>query len=196
MNDEIKTICVYCGSNPGLLPEYAEAARLVGTTLAQRGITLVYGGGKVGLMGQVADAALAAGGKVIGVMPQLLINKEIAHTGLTELYSVSSMHDRKTVMADLSDAFIALPGGVGTLEEIFEVYTWTQLGFQSKPCAFLDVAGFYTPLFRFLEHAVSQRFIREEHHQMLVMESDLGEILRRFETYVPVTVDKWLDRER
>lgn len=188
-----KAICVYCGSSPGLLPEYAEAAVHVGRTLAKRGITLVYGGAQVGLMGMMADAALDAGGRVIGVMPRLLIEKEVAHSGLTELHAVESMHQRKTLMADLSDGFIALPGGVGTLEEIFEVYTWTQIGFHTKPCAFLNVADFYTPLFRFLEHAVAQRFVREEHHRMLVMEESIGDILERFENDKPVITDKWMD---
>lgn len=196
MSRPLGAICVYCGSSPGLLPEYAEAARHAGTTLARSGITLVYGGGSVGLMGHVADAALEAGGKVIGVMPQRLIDKEVAHAGVTELHAVSSMHERKTLMADLSDGFIALPGGVGTLEEIFEVHTWTQLGFQDKPCAFLNVAGFYSPLFQFLEHAVAQRFIREEHHRMLVMGDRIEDILRRFSDYEPATTDKWLDRGR
>lgn len=188
-----KAICVYCGSSPGLLPEYAETAVHVGLTLALRGITLVYGGAQVGLMGMMADAALEAGGRVIGVMPHLLIGKEVAHPGLTELHAVESMHQRKTLMADLSDGFIALPGGVGTLEEIFEVYTWTQIGFHTKPCAFLNVAGFYSPLFRFLEHAVSQRFVREEHHRMLVMEESIEDILERFDNDKPVITDKWMD---
>ncbi|WAC21738.1 TIGR00730 family Rossman fold protein [Luteolibacter sp. SL250] len=186
-------ICIYCGSSPGLLPEYAEAAVHVGRTLARRGITLVYGGAHVGLMGMMADAALEAGGRVIGVMPHLLIGKEVVHPGLTELHAVESMHQRKTLMADLSDGFIALPGGVGTLEEIFEVYTWTQIGFHTKPCAFLNVADFYSPLFRFLEHAVAQRFVREEHHRMLVMEESIEDILDRFANEEPVIADKWMD---
>ena len=190
----IKSICVYCGSNLGLSPEYAGAARLVGRTLAEAEVTLVYGGGNSGLMGQVANAALEAGGKVIGVMPERLIVKEVAHTGLTELHAVGSMHERKTLMAELSDAFIALPGGIGTLEEIFEVYTWTQLGFQTKPCAFLNVAGYYSGLFAFLDHAVSQNFVRQEHLEMLVRTDEIGEILRRFREYVPVTMTKWVDK--
>ena len=190
----LTSICVYCGSSFGLLPEYKETAFAFGELLASRRITLVYGGGNVGLMGAVADGALARGGKVIGVMPQLLVDKEVAHRGLTELHVVSSMHERKTMMADLSDAFVALPGGNGTLEEIFEVYTWTQLGFHAKPCAFLDVAGFYQPLAAFLTGVAEQGFLKTEHLEMLMMETDMERLLQRFTAYEHRPVQKWIDR--
>ncbi len=189
----IRALCVYCGSSPGSLPGYAEAARAVGGILAEREITLVYGGGSVGLMGAMADGALEAGGKVIGVMPHYLIGKEVAHRGLTELHAVNSMHERKMKMSELSDGFIALPGGIGTLEEIFEVYTWTQLGIQQKPCGFLNVAGFYSGLMSFLEHAVESRFIKREHLESLLVETDFPVLLERMERYQPVMVDKWMD---
>jgi uncharacterized protein (TIGR00730 family) len=192
----LRSLCIYCGSSPGALPEYTAAARTAGELLAARDITLVYGGGSVGLMGAVAGGALSAGGRVIGVMPQHLIDREVAHPGLTELHAVSSMHERKLKMADLSDAFVALPGGVGTLEEIFEVYTWTQLGIQSKPCAFLNVAGYYDSLISFLEHTVTQRFVREEHHATLLVDTDFATLLQRLETWQPATLDKWLDSGR
>lgn len=191
---KIQSLCVYCGSSPGLLPAYREVARNFGRLLAERKITLVYGGGNVGLMGAVADGALAAGGKVIGVIPELLVGKELAHRGVTELHEVGSMHERKTLMADLSDAFVALPGGIGTLEEIFEVSTWTQLGFHAKPCGFLNVAGFYDPLFGFLRSLVTQRFLKEDFLASLPMESDPQTLLERLEGYRPAGADKWLDR--
>ncbi|MGA2749660.1 MAG: TIGR00730 family Rossman fold protein [Verrucomicrobiota bacterium] len=191
---KIESVCVCCGSSPGLLPEYLEAASKFGRLLASRGITLVYGGGKVGLMGAVADGALEAGGRVIGVIPKSLIDKKVAHTGLTELHPVSSMHERKAKMADLSDAFVALPGGVGTLEEIFEACTWTQLGFHSKPCAFLNVMGFYDSLFAFIHNLVAQRFLKPEHLSSLLLETDMDRLLARLQAYEHVSVDKWIDR--
>lgn len=190
----IRSVCVYCGSSSGLLPDYAEAARNVGATLAQQGISLVYGGGNVGLMGAVADAALKAGGKVIGVIPHALAAKELAHLGLSELHRVESMHERKTLMARLSDGFVALPGGIGTLEEIFEVFTWMQLGFQTKPCAFLNVAGYFDALLAFLNKAVEQRFLRREHLDSLLVDTDLGQLLKRMAAWEHVAPDKWLDR--
>lgn len=190
---KLKSICVYAGSNPGLLPEYMQAAYAFGGSLARRGIQLVYGGAKVGLMGAVADGALSEGGEVTGVMPQRLMDKEIAHRGLTKLIPVRTMHERKTLMAELSDAFVALPGGIGTLEEIFEVYTWTQLGFQTKPCGFLDVAGFYSPLMGFLEHMVAQKFVRAEHHASLFVEDDAERMLDRMAAYEHQVVDKWFN---
>ena len=158
------------------------------------GITVVYGGGRVGLMGALADAALGRGGTVIGVIPQALAAKEVAHSGLTELRVVASMHERKATMAELSDAFVALPGGLGTLEELFEVLTWSQLGLHAKPCALLNVAGYYDPLLTFLEHATSERFVRAEHRHMLLVGESPQETIERLRTYVPPHVDKWLDR--
>ncbi|WP_458072437.1 LOG family protein [Rhodanobacter sp. BL-MT-08] len=154
------SLCVYCGSSSGKHPEYAEQARAFGTEMARRGITLVYGGGNVGLMGVVADAVLAGGGQVIGVIPRQLVDREVAHAGLTELQVVDTMHQRKTRMFELSDAFVALPGGFGTLDEIFEMLTWAQLGLHSYPCAFLDVRGYYAPLRGMMDHMVGEGFVR------------------------------------
>lgn len=193
---KIRSISVYCGSSPGLLPEYREAAREVGKILAQEGITLVYGGGNVGLMGAAADGALAAGGRVIGVIPQALAAKELAHLGLTELHRVDSMHERKTLMAELSDGFVALPGGIGTLEEIFEVFTWTQLGFQTKPCAFLNVAGYFDELLVFLRKAVEHRFLRAEHLESLLVDTEMKRLLGRMAAWELVAPGKWLDRAK
>jgi len=176
---KLHTLCVYCGSSPGLRPEYLATASAFGRLLAGKRVTLVYGGGNVGLMGALADAALEAGGKVIGVIPHLLIEKEVAHAGLTELHAVASMHERKMKMAELSDAFVALPGGIGTLDEIFEATTWTQLGFHAKPCAFLNVVGFYDPLFAFLRQLVTQGFLKEKHLDSLLMETDPEHLLER-----------------
>ncbi|MDB6077178.1 MAG: hypothetical protein JWO82_925, partial [Akkermansiaceae bacterium] len=171
---KLTALCIYCGASPGLLPEYSRAAEAAGRILAERGITLVYGGASAGLMGTVADAALSAGGKVIGVMPGHLVEKEIAHPGLTELHAVGSMHERKMRMSELADGFVALPGGIGTFEEIFEAFTWTQLGLHAKPCGLLNVADFYTPLLAFLEHAVEQRFMRAEHYASLKVDTDFS----------------------
>ncbi len=193
---KVTSLCVYCGSSPGLLPEYLASAYSFGALLASRGIAVVYGGGNVGLMGALADGALTTGGKVIGVMPVRLIEKEVAHQGLTEFHAVDSMHARKMKMASLADAFVALPGGIGTLEEIFEVYSWTQLGFQQKPCAFLNVADFYTPLMEFLARAVEQRFIRPEHYAALLVDNDPDRLIQQLESYRPVAVDKWIDRSQ
>lgn len=187
-------LCVFCGSNLGTRPEYQAAARALGTALGARGIGLVYGGARVGLMGAVADAALAAGGEVIGVIPQALRDKEVAHTGLTDLRVVGSMHERKALMADLSDGFVALPGGLGTYEELFEVWTWAQLGFHAKPVAVLDVAGFYAPLAAFLDAAVGEGFVRREHRGMLLVESEPVRLLERMVAYTPPVVEKWLVR--
>ena len=191
---ELNALCVYCGSSPGSRPSYVAAARDFGRRIANAGITLVYGGGDVGLMGAAADGALAAGGRVIGVIPDWLVEREVGHTGLTELHRVGSMHERKLKMAQLSDAFVALPGGVGTLEEIFEVFTWTQLGMQAKPCAFLDIDGYYTGLFQFLDHMASERFIRPEHLNVLLRERDPDLLLQRLRDHTPALIDKWLDR--
>lgn len=191
----MKSVCVYCGSNPGRRGTYRVAATLLGQAIARRGLRLVYGGAEVGLMGAVADAALAAGGHVIGVMPQALVEKEIAHKSLTELHVVASMHERKTMMADLSDGFIALPGGVGTMEELFEVWTWAQLGHHDKPCGLLDIAGYYETLEAFLDHQVTEGFVRAEHREMLKIEDDPDSLLDAFEAYEPPRVAKWVERE-
>ncbi len=192
----MERICVYTGSSPGAHPAYAEAATALGRTLAGQGLGLVYGGATVGLMGTVADAVLAAGGEVTGVIPQALVDREIAHPGLTELRVVGSMHERKLQMADLADGFVALPGGTGTLEELFEVYTWTQLGMQSKPLGLLDVRGYYAQLAGFLDHAVAERFITPEHRAMLVMEHEPAALLDAFRAWRPPARPKWIDRSQ
>ncbi|HEX4932615.1 MAG TPA: TIGR00730 family Rossman fold protein [Gemmatimonadaceae bacterium] len=189
-------VCVFCGSSPGARPEYAAAAAALGTRLAQRGMGLVYGGARVGLMGAVADAALAAGGEVIGVIPRALVEREVAHSGLADLRVVSSMHERKATMADLSDAFVALPGGIGTFEELFEVWTWGQLGLHAKPVALLDSGGYYAPLVAFLDHAVEERFIRPGHRAALLVERDIDALLDRLATWTPLPREgKWMGGE-
>jgi uncharacterized protein (TIGR00730 family) len=192
---ELRRVAVFCGSNTGTDPTFAATAAELGTLLAQRGIGLVYGGGAVGLMGVVADAALAAGGEVIGVIPQDLWDKEVGHRGLTELLVVPSMHERKLAMADRADAFIGLPGGVGTLEELFEAITWTQLGIHAKPVGFLDVAGFYQPLLSFLDDTTDAGFLRAEHRDMILGATRPEEMLLRLAAWEPVTTEKWLGRE-
>jgi uncharacterized protein (TIGR00730 family) len=183
---------VFCGSSRGARPSYLEAARAFGELLADSAIGLVYGGAAVGLMGALADAALARGGEVIGVIPQALVAREVAHPGLSDLRVVQSMHERKALMADLSDAFVALPGGIGTLEELFEVWTWGQLGIHPKPCALLNVDGFYDGLVSFMDHVVEQQFLRAEQRAMLLVESDGRALLERFSRYAPVGVAQWL----
>lgn len=185
-------ICVYCGSSPGLLAEYRDAAKVLGHTLADRGIGLVYGGASIGVMGSVADAVLEKGGEVIGVIPFALATREVAHSGLSELIVVESMHERKAKMAELSDGFIALPGGWGTLEEIFEMLTWAQLGFHDKPCGLLNIRDYYDHLYAFLEHAIDQRFVREEYRPMMMMEPSAERLLNRFDDYRPPKVKKWI----
>jgi uncharacterized protein (TIGR00730 family) len=185
-------ICVFCGSNAGARDSYIEAAREAGTVIAARGLTLVYGGAAVGLMGALADAALSAGGKVVGVMPRALVAREIAHQHLSDLYEVGSMHERKARMADLSNAFLALPGGAGTLEELFEIWTWGQLGHHAKPVGVLNVAGYFDGLLAFLNHVTNERFMRREHRDMLIAETDPGAILDRFADYEAPVVEKWI----
>lgn len=192
----LKSLCVYCGSSPGLRTSYIEVAEKLGRLIAADGITLVYGGGNVGLMGALADSVLEAGGAVIGVIPEQMVAKELAHNGLTKLYRVGSMHERKLKMAELSDAFVALPGGIGTMEEILEVFTWTQLGYHSKPCAFLDVEQYYVPLFQFLDHMEEQRFIKKDHLASLIRGDDPGDLLIKLRNYTPTIIDKWIDRKR
>jgi uncharacterized protein (TIGR00730 family) len=173
----IRSICVFCGSSSGVSPAYETAARAFAESLVERNIRLVYGGASVGLMGTIADTALRAGGTVVGVIPRALVDREIAHRGLTELHVVDTMHERKARMADLSDAFVALPGGLGTLEELFEVWTWGMLGLHAKPYGILDVDGYYSPLIRFLDHARDEGFVRPAQRAMLVVETDATRLL-------------------
>jgi uncharacterized protein (TIGR00730 family) len=190
----MKRVCVFAGSSAGSRDEYQDAARALGRTLAERGIGLVYGGARVGLMGIIADATLTAGGEAIGVIPAALVAREIAHEGLTELRIVSSMHERKALMADLSDAFIAVPGGWGTLEEFFEVLTWAQLGLHRKPCGLLNVLGYFDGLLSFLEHAVGERFLRREYASMIAVAASPAALLDRLGSYAPPAVEKWIER--
>lgn len=190
----IDRVLVFCGSSPGARPEYAAAADALGRLIAERGLGLVYGGARVGLMGAVADGALAAGGEVIGVIPGQLVAHEIAHTGLTELHEVGTMHERKALMAELSDAVIALPGGTGTLDELFELFTWSQLGLHRMPIGVLDVAGYWQPLLAMLDHMVTERLLRAEHRDTLLVSDDASELLDDLESYRHQATDKWLDR--
>ncbi|HEY2321477.1 MAG TPA: TIGR00730 family Rossman fold protein [Thermoanaerobaculia bacterium] len=191
----MKRICVFCGSNRGARGEYAEAARALAAALVRDDLTLVYGGGRVGLMGVIADEVLRLGGRAIGVIPRPLWDREVGHANLTEVRIVETMHERKATMADLSDGFIALPGGLGTLEEIFEIWTWAQLGMHSKPCGFLDVAGYYTPLMQFLDRAVSEAFMRPDMRSAAIVENDPDRMLARFREYVPPAVQRWIHRD-
>jgi uncharacterized protein (TIGR00730 family) len=192
----VKSACIFCGSSPGARPQYTEATEDLGQLLVERDITLVYGGASVGLMGRLADTVLSEGGKAVGVMPRALVDREIAHLGLTDLHIVESMHERKALMADLSEAFVALPGGLGTLEELFEIYTWGQLGLHQKPCGLLNVEGYYNGVTGFLDHAVSERFVREEHRDMLIVEEHPGAMLDRLVGFDPAALTpKWIDRE-
>ncbi|HEV2874717.1 MAG TPA: TIGR00730 family Rossman fold protein [Thermoleophilaceae bacterium] len=192
----MRRLCVFCGSSPGARPVYGGAAEELARVLVAEGIGVVYGGGAVGLMGRLADAVLAEGGEAIGVLPEALVAREIGHPGLDDLRVVGSMHERKALMAELSDGFVALPGGLGTVEELFEVYTWAQLGLHRKPCALLDVEGYYEGIASFLSHAVEERFLREDHRAMLIVEREpcaLVERLRRFEP--DAVAPKWIDRD-
>jgi hypothetical protein len=186
----MKRICVFCGSSPGARPEYVQAARQLGAILAQRKIGLVFGGGRVGMMGQLAQAALKNGGDVIGVIPKELHEKKVAYSGLSDLRVVGSMHERKALMAELADGFMALPGGLGTLEEIFEIVTWAQLGMHHKPCGLLNVAGYFTPLLAFLDQVAAQQFLDAAHRSMILTADSPEELLKKFETYRPPTADK------
>ena len=191
----IHRICVFCGSNAGRDPLYVDAARNLGQLFAREGVGLVYGGGSVGLMGEVADAVLAAGGEVTGVIPHALWAREVGHRGLTDIRIVDTMHERKAMMADLADAFIALPGGLGTLEEIFEIWTWAQLGLHAKPVGFLDVNGFYAPLMEFLDQAVREKFLRPEHRAIALVDADPAALLKKFDGWKPPRVEKWITRD-
>ena len=183
----MKRILVFCGSSPGARPEYAAGAEELGRLLAERELELVYGGASVGLMGALADSVLAAGGTAIGVIPTRLVELEVAHAGLTKLHMVETMHERKALMAELSDGVIALPGGTGTLDELFELFTWKQLGLHRKPIGLLDVADYWRPLLAFLEHAVNERFLREALFETLLVERDAGSLLDRLADHVPKT---------
>jgi hypothetical protein len=188
----MRRLCVFCGSQPGRRAAYAQSARSLGRLLVERGIGLVYGGGRVGMMGVLADSVLAGGGEVIGVIPQALVNRELAHTGVTDLRVVASMHERKALMASLADAFVALPGGFGTFEEFCEATTWTQLGLQRKPCGLLNVAGFFDPLLALFDHAASEGFILAEHRAIVVEESDAACLLDRLAAYNPPAQEHWI----
>ena len=189
----MKAVCVYCGSSNGARPIYAEAAKAFGRALVQNNLSLVYGGGRVGLMGLIADEVLAAGGRAVGVIPELLVAKEVGHTDLTELHVVPDMHERKKMMADLSDAFVAMPGGVGTFEEFFEVYTWAQLGYHRKPVGVLNIGGFYDPLMALLDHTVREGFMRQAYLDMLQIDGDPVALIARLKRYHAPAQDKWAD---
>ena len=188
----IKKLCVFCGSSLGRNPDYSAAATAFGTLLVQRGITLVYGGGGTGMMGVVADAVLAAGGQAIGVIPFALRTKELAHAGLTEMHVVATMHERKSLMADLSDGFVALPGGIGTLDEFCEIFTWLQLGIHHKPCGVLNVAGYFDGFLAFLDHALKEGFLRPEFRDPLLVSKDGSELLSRFQGWEPPETMRWV----
>lgn len=188
----MKRICVFCGSNPGLRPDYAAAAQGLARVMAERGIGLVYGGGHVGLMGIVADTIMAEGGEAIGVIPEALLRREVGHHGLTELHVVRSMHERKQMMADLSDGFIAMPGGYGTFEEFCEVITWSQLGIHPKPCGLLNVLGFYDALLAMFDHSVKEGFIHPQHRAMVLEETEPGALIDAMDAFVPPKAEKWI----
>ncbi len=192
----MRRVCVFCGSSPGARPHYATATAELASVLARRGIGVVYGGASVGLMGLLADTALAAGGEVIGVIPKGVFPNEIPHTGLTEQHVVETMHERKALMAELSDGFIALPGGTGTLEETFEVFTWAQLAIHGKGCVLLNVAGYYDALETFLDHVVAERFLRPEHRAMMLRADTPVAALEALEAFVPPRFGKWMDRPK
>jgi uncharacterized protein (TIGR00730 family) len=191
----MKRICVFCGSSPGSRPEYRRSAQEMAAELVRRNIGLVYGGSNVGLMGELADAVLRAGGEVEGVIPENLMALEVGHEGLTKLHVVRSMHERKALMADLADAFVALPGGFGTLEEFCEVVTWTQLGLHAKPCGILNVLGYYSPLLRMFDHAVEERFLKPENRALVLSGDSPAELLEALEEWRPIHAEKWLSRE-
>jgi hypothetical protein len=186
----VKRICVFCGSSPGARPEYADAARDMGRALVEAGMGLVYGGGRVGLMGTVADAVMQAGGEVIGVIPEALMRREVGHHGITDLRVVGSMHERKALMADLSDGFVAMPGGYGTFEEFCEVITWSQLGIHPKPCGLLNVADYYGPLLALFDHAVAEGFVRTQHRELVLEDTSPAALLEKMRHFVPSRTEK------
>jgi uncharacterized protein (TIGR00730 family) len=190
----MKRLCVYCGSRPGSQLDYSDAAKHLARALVRRNIEVVYGGASVGTMGVLANAVLAEGGHVIGIIPQAILGREVVHRGLSDLREVASMHERTTLMAELSDGFIALPGGLGTLDEVFEILTWGQLGLHQKPCGLLNVRDYYRGLIDFLDHAVAENFIADVHRGMLLVEEEPERLLDRFERYRAPTAAKWVDR--
>jgi hypothetical protein len=190
----INSICIYCGSSPGRLDAYASAAFSLAESLVSRNIRLVYGGASIGIMGMVADQVLKLGGQAIGVIPKALAHKEVAHQYLTELHVTQSMHERKMLMAELSDGFIALPGGIGTLEELFEIWTWAQLGFHDKPCGLLNVEGYYDSLIKFLDHVRAEQFVKKHHYDILIVDTDPDALLDRYVNYQPLAVEHWVGK--
>lgn len=191
----MNSICVFCGSNPGQDPVFMEAAVTVGRYLAENRIRLVFGGGRVGLMGKIADTVMENGGEVTGIIPRDLAEKEVAHENLTELHIVSSMHERKAMMAKFSDGFIAMPGGFGTFEEICEVITWTQLGFQNKPCGILNINGFYDDLIRLFDKSTKQGFIRTIHRELVLVDDDIASLVGAMTGFKPPVLEKWIDKD-
>ncbi len=191
----MKSICIFCGSNWGNREEYKQAASAISREIARRGYTLVYGGAGVGLMGACADAALAEGGKVIGILPEALKEKEVDHKGLTELHLVSSMHERKAMMAELSDGFISIPGGAGTMDEMFEIWTWGMLGWHDKPSALMNVEGYYDDLIKFLDKTAEEGFVRKAHREIRIIDSDAKSILDQMENYEPPQGSKWIKKK-
>ena len=191
----INSICVYCGSSPGRIEAYGSAGCALAKSLVSRNIRLVYGGAGIGIMGMVADQVLKLGGQAIGVIPKSLAHKEVAHKNLTELHVTQSMHERKMLMAELSDGFIALPGGIGTLEELFEIWTWAQLGFHNKPCGLLNVEGYYDSLIGFLDHVLAEQFVKKDHHAMLIVETNPDALLDHYINYQPPAVRHWVGKD-
>jgi uncharacterized protein (TIGR00730 family) len=192
----MRRVLVFCGSSPGRLPDYVDCARALGTELAARELGLVYGGAQVGVMGAVADAVLAAGGEVIGVIPRMLVDREVAHKGLRNLHVVETMHERKALMESLADGVVALPGGFGTLEELFEIVTWAQLGIHAKPVGLINVAGYWDQLLAFIDHMSAERFLHTQQRDALLVADSPAELLDRMTSYQPVVLDKWLDRSQ
>ncbi|MFN7473688.1 MAG: TIGR00730 family Rossman fold protein [Burkholderiales bacterium] len=192
----LNSLCLFCGASPGADPAYRDAAASFGTTLAHRNIRLIYGGGSVGLMGVAADACLAAGGEVVGVIPRMLVEKEVGHAGVTQMHVVETMHDRKALMTELSDGFIALPGGFGTLDELFESLTWQQLAYHTKPIGLLNVNGFFDALIAFLDHARDERFLRDLHRESLQVDTDLSVLIDKLRRAEAPDTGKWLDRTK
>jgi len=190
----MKQVCIFCGSYPGSKPVYVESAHQMGLGLAQRGLGLVYGGGCVGLMGAVADGTIAGGGKTVGVIPQSLVDRELAHKGLSEIHIVTSMHQRKAMMAEIADAFVAMPGGFGTLDELFEIITWAQLGFHHKPIALLNIDGYFDPMLTFIEHMAVEGFIKPEHRDALLVKNSVDTLLDTLLSYQPPPLEKWIKK--
>ncbi len=190
----MNSICVFCGSSVGRRENYIKKAHELGQLIANKNMALVYGGGNIGVMREIADSCLKHGGKVIGVMPRLIVDKEIAHKQITELHIVESMHERKAMMAELSDAFIAMPGGFGTMDEIFEIMTWNQLEIIDKPTGLLNVDGYFDHLIAFIDHAVNEKFVRDEHNRNLIVETDADILIKKLEGFVPQKAEKWIDR--